>query len=400
MLRYCLLALGCVVLSQVVVGSREILDPVSEKCKRIECPAYKTIKEHDGFEERRIFPGTWVCKKSTGCSPTQTSAAFMSLFYYISGSNSKNVKIDMTAPVIRKVRPADLDREGCDKEIKTCFWLPEKHQDDPPQPTEDGVFLYKSRGPVAYVLTYSGGERGRDEEFVRRAKEFMSKLDGQGLKYKREYVKSVGYDGPDVPDSKRVREIWLIKSEESQQPDWCNSECPGFTLESTTDDYEARRYESTKWVSTKVSSMSYSIASSTGFGRLFSYISGANTPGAKIEMTEPVLIKIPEETSWWFWKEYTVSFMLPREHWDNPPMPTNSDVYIDNMPAMTAYVKVYGGWANGWNTNSHRQGVEQKLAEEGQSFEDSFYFSAAYNAPFEMTNRRNEVWVLESNGRK
>ncbi|XP_035685034.1 heme-binding protein 2-like [Branchiostoma floridae] len=180
------------------------------------------------------------------------------------------------------------------------------------------------------------------------------------------------------------------------QPSWCNLECPGFTTRRTTGDYEVRDYESTKWVSTKISSMSYSIAGSRGFMKLFSYIGGANDGGVKIEMTQPVLTKIPEETTWWFWKEYTVSFMLPREHWRNPPTPTDSAVYIETLPAMRAYVKTYGGWATGWNANSHRQGVEQSLAAEGSSFEDSFYYSAAYNAPFEMTNRRNEVWVMES----
>ncbi|XP_066294055.1 heme-binding protein 2-like [Branchiostoma lanceolatum] len=194
--------------------------------------------------------------------------------------------------------------------------------------------------------------------------------------------------------------VVLIKAVVGSQGDFCNLECPEFDSVRSTSDYEVRRYSDTKWVSTKVSSMNYGIASMRGFWKLFAYIGGENEAGVKIEMTQPVLIKIPEETSWWLWKEYTVSFMLPREHWDSPPMPTNTDVYIDHMPESTAYVKSYGGWANGWNTNSNRQEVEQKLTEAGETFEDSFYYSAAYNAPFEMTNRHNEVWVMSSNGRK
>ncbi|XP_078606363.1 uncharacterized protein LOC144879028 [Branchiostoma floridae x Branchiostoma japonicum] len=311
--------------------SKEILDPVSEKCKRIECPAYKTIKEHDGFEERRIIPGTWVCKKSTGCSPTQTSAAFMSLFYYISGSNNKNVKMDMTAPVIRMVNPADLDREGCDKEIKTCFWLPEKHQEDPPQPTEDGVFLYKSRGPVAYVLTYSGGKRGRDEEFVRRAKEFMSKLDWQGLKYKREYVKSVGYDGPDVPDNKRVREIWLIKEELAEDyrgkvlatmEDRCKvMDCPNYWSIQKHDGFEERRIMPGTWVCKNFSACSMEEAS-TGFSWiLVGYISGGNSKRAKIKQETPIVTWMHPSVlnTKGCDKDYTMCLWLPKEHQEDPP---------------------------------------------------------------------------------
>ncbi|XP_035685264.1 uncharacterized protein LOC118421868 [Branchiostoma floridae] len=311
--------------------SEEILDPVSEKCKRIECPAYKTIKEHDGFEERRIIPGTWVCKKSTGCSPTQTSAAFMSLFYYISGSNSKNVKMDMTAPVVRMVNPADLDREGCDKEIKTCFWLPEKHQEDPPQPTEDGVFLYKSRGPAAYVLTYIGGERGRDEEFVRRAKEFMSKLDWEGLKYKREYVKSVAYDGPDVPDSKRVREIWLIKEEAAEDyrgkvlttmEDRCKvMDCPNYWSIKKHDGFEERRIMPGTWVCKNFSTCSMEEAS-TGFSWiLVGYISGGNSKRAKIKQETPIVTWMHPSVlnSKGCNKDYTMCLWLPKEHQEDPP---------------------------------------------------------------------------------
>ncbi|CAH1271004.1 HEBP2 [Branchiostoma lanceolatum] len=354
--------------------------------------------------------------------------------------------------------------------------------------------------------------------------------------------------------------VVLSQAVVGSRPDFCNSECPEFDSVRTTDDYEVRRYRDTTWVSTKVSSVNFGLASSSAFQKLFAYIRGENEAGVDIDMTQPVLVKIPEETTWWLWKEYTVSFMLPQQHWSNPPRPTNTDyghrapsrpdimvqtgdteecavgaadaaagflgyvdaaavgaidttgdavftstgaegakdsvhsvratdltklkvwveitlqyghrkpsrpdrghrvqwmprtpppaalatltllqraspgpgtgvegstgaggttdsvcsvwatesaslagsehfaiarnvVYVEVMPQMTAYVKSYGGWADGWNTDSHRQEVEQKLTEEGRTFEDNFYFSAAYNAPFEMTNRRNEVWVLRN----
>ncbi|XP_066275287.1 heme-binding protein 2-like [Branchiostoma lanceolatum] len=190
--------------------------------------------------------------------------------------------------------------------------------------------------------------------------------------------------------------VVLSQAVVGSRPDFCNIECPEFDSVRTTDDYEVRKYRDTTWVSTKVSSVNFGLASSSAFQKLFAYIRGENEAGVDIDMTQPVLVKIPEETTWWLWKEYTVSFMLPQEHWSNPPRPSNTDVYVEVMPQMTVYVKSYGGWADGWSTDSHRQEVEQKLTEEGRTFEDNFYFSAAYNGPNVMTNRRNEVWVLRN----
>lgn len=52
-----------------------------------------------------------------------------------------------------------------------------------------------------------------------------------------------------------------------------------------------------------------------------------DAPGQKIEMTAPVVIKIDEEKKW-FWeaKQYTMSFLLPKEHQANPPMPKDNQV--------------------------------------------------------------------------
>ena len=40
-------------------------------------------------------------------------------------------------------------------------------------------------------------------------------------------------------------------SSAASKPDFCgNYDCPSFTLESKTDEYEVRRYEGGKWVTT------------------------------------------------------------------------------------------------------------------------------------------------------
>ncbi|TNM96853.1 hypothetical protein fugu_015009 [Takifugu bimaculatus] len=105
-----------------------------------------------------------------------------------------------------------------------------------------------------------------------------------------------------------------------------------------TDKYEVRSYDSEKWVSTEASSFSMEFASITAFRRLFKYIAGANEEGKKVEMTAPVLMEM-EDVDRPFWETvvYPMSFLLPAEHQENPPKPTDSNVKLRTFPKMNVY---------------------------------------------------------------
>lgn len=45
-----------------------------------------------------------------------------------------------------------------------------------------------------------------------------------------------------------------------------------------------------------------------------------------MEMTAPVLVKIPEETKMWEPAVYTLNFPLPAAYQEEPPVPTNDKV--------------------------------------------------------------------------
>ncbi|KAI7810358.1 putative heme-binding protein 2 [Triplophysa rosa] len=105
-------------------------------------------------------------------------------------------------------------------------------------------------------------------------------------------------------------------------------ECLQFDLICKTDQYEVRRYSSTRWVSTDAEAYFLGVGAAMAFRRLYHYISGENEEGVMFEMTAPVLVKVPEETKMWEPAIYTLSFLLPSAYQEKPPTPTNDKVRI------------------------------------------------------------------------
>uniref|UniRef100_A0A3Q2YCT7 Heme-binding protein 1 n=1 Tax=Hippocampus comes TaxID=109280 RepID=A0A3Q2YCT7_HIPCM len=174
------------------------------------------------------------------------------------------------------------------------------------------------------------------------------------------------------------------------------SQCLLFKVICETNKYEVRRYEAAKWVTTTEWSWSMDIACMNAFMRLFDYISGENENGQKIEMTAPVVIKIDEEKKW-FWeaKQYTMSFLLPKEHQANPPTPKDNQVFISDTPALNVYVRSYGGWMTSWTDCHHKEALMYDLMKDGASFKGNCHFGVGYNSPMTLWwNRHNEVWVI------
>lgn len=62
---------------------------------------------------------------------------FMKLFRYISGANEGNKEIKMTVPVSTKW--TIINDNSYEKEM--CFYLDEKHQSNPPNPTDSEVYI-------------------------------------------------------------------------------------------------------------------------------------------------------------------------------------------------------------------------------------------------------------------
>ncbi|XP_047213067.1 heme-binding protein 2-like [Girardinichthys multiradiatus] len=170
-------------------------------------------------------------------------------------------------------------------------------------------------------------------------------------------------------------------------------QCLLFDLICKTPKYEVRHYDSVKWVSTDYTTFSMELMMVPSFWRLYGYITGENEKGQKINMTAPVLMKIPEKSI--FKRDvYTMSFLLPEEYQMNPPKPTNNAVYIQEMPAMNVYVLSHGEMMHTFSDNKYSKELSTALDTARAQYRKGFHYTAGYDSPKPKKNRHSEVWYV------
>ncbi|XP_022099504.1 heme-binding protein 2-like [Acanthaster planci] len=178
------------------------------------------------------------------------------------------------------------------------------------------------------------------------------------------------------------------------EPAFCRElECPKFTTDYTTKDYEKRTYPQSMWVSTTIIGVDYQGASTQGFDKLFEYISGKNSEKKKIDMTAPVITRVMPGQGPTCADNFTVSFMVPFELQPNPPQPTDSSVIVSTLPAHQAYVRSYPGFSNEKKFLEEAEALAKAL-NSSQPYQKSFYYTAGYDSPFTVLNRHNEIWFI------
>jgi hypothetical protein len=132
------------------------------------------------------------------------------------------------------------------------------------------------------------------------------------------------------------------------------------------------------------------------FGRLFRYITGANTASRTIAMTVPVeqarliSMTVPVETSGD--AQQIMRFYLPPGVTKNgAPVPTEAGVRVTTLPEQTLGVIRYSGAATDESREAQAQRLREALAKSGKSAQgEPSYFS--YDPPFAIPFlRRNEV---------
>lgn len=162
--------------------------------------------------------------------------------------------------------------------------------------------------------------------------------------------------------------------------------------------YEVRTYSPSKWVCTTVLSISHKEAVSKGFRSLFKYISGENTDKTKVEMTAPVTTKVVPGEGPNCESSFTIAFYLPSEHQENPPQPSNPDVFFEDRPELSIYARTFGGFADDDKWISEGAALAESIGDETK-FDSAYFYTAGYDAPFKLINRTNEVWFVQKDSK-
>lgn len=158
-----------------------------------------------------------------------------------------------------------------------------------------------------------------------------------------------------------------------------------YTLVKAYDDFEVRKYEASLFTSVKLSTNDYKEGSSKGFSVLAGYIFGGNDKGQQIAMTSPVSMSLEDSM--------TMMFMVPKElEKDKLPKPNSSEIEFKEEPAKKVAAITFGGWADSEKIAYYKQKLITALDKEKVAYTAKFFF-LGYNAPYEMTNRKNEVIV-------
>ena len=160
--------------------------------------------------------------------------------------------------------------------------------------------------------------------------------------------------------------------------------------------WEEREFPATKWISTEVFSISVheSEESIAAFYRLFNYIDGQNSESMKIPMTAPVSRRIIPGEGPNCESNFTMSFYIPSNLQENPPLPLDSTVYIEERAAFKVAAKRFGGFPTSDIEFAIQAAELYELAfNEGLELTDVPLWTAGFSGPNVITNRRNEVWL-------
>ena len=158
-----------------------------------------------------------------------------------------------------------------------------------------------------------------------------------------------------------------------------------YTVIKTYEGFEIRQYESRLFTSVKLSSNDYSKVSGQGFSILAGYIFGGNASNEKIAMTSPVAMTLDDSM--------TMMLMVPKDNENNLPKPNDNQIQFKEEPAKIVAAITFGGWANQDKIAQYKKQLVEGLQAQNIAHTNQFYF-LGYNAPYETSNRRNEVIVV------
>jgi len=161
-------------------------------------------------------------------------------------------------------------------------------------------------------------------------------------------------------------------------------ETPKFTLLKKIDNVEIRQYPTMILAQTKLKSGRYDGNEDNGFRTVAGYIFGGNQSQQKIAMTAPVIMNMSDSNA-------SMSFVMPSQYqMEELPTPNSNKVQITEQAPLVLAVIRFGGFASQNKIQEQADLLTKILKVNNIQTKGSLLFMG-YNAPWDVTGRRNEV---------
>lgn len=184
-----------------------------ESAMAIEEPDFTVIDTRDGVEFREYAPFILAetLIKNANSRSSANNAGFRRLFKYISGDNTQQEKIEMTAPVIQSGEKiemtAPVQQSKTEDGFLVAFVLPFHFtMDTAPVPDDPTVNLRQVDSRVMAVKTFSG--RWTEKNFQKYEKQLMTELAQANMKIIGD-VEFAAYNAPFTLPFMRRNEVMV-----------------------------------------------------------------------------------------------------------------------------------------------------------------------------------------------
>ena len=141
-----------------------------------------------------------------------------------------------------------------------------------------------------------------------------------------------------------------------------------------------------KYTKASVNTEGYNMNSaSKNFPVLANYIFGGNKDSLKMAMTSPVIYNMSNISSF--------SFIMPLEfEINNLPSPNTEKIFFETVENQCIAVIKFSGFANEKNCAAKHLELLNILEQNNISCNNDFMI-AVYQPPYQIINRKNEIWV-------
>lgn len=167
-------------------------------------------------------------------------------------------------------------------------------------------------------------------------------------------------------------------------------EMPKYRVIKKLGEVEIREYPSLILAQTSLKKSDYDEEGSNGFRTVAGYIFGGNKSQQKIAMTAPVIMTMGDSAS--------MSFVMPSEYnMQDLPAPSNNQVKLIQENAKILAVIRFGGYSSSEKIQKYADQLYLELKNNKLETRGKLLYMG-YNAPWDVTNRRNEVAIELVNG--